>query len=102
MMPMSNAKQKTAKLLQGIVSATEKSSISECAIGVKQTGKEPESNHANGATGNWLPPVQKPKQRSALLKPQRQNVTKTGDGMKCLLPMAATAAPVVAKLNVCF
>ena len=101
-MPINNAKQKTAKRRLDIVSATVKKSISVCAIGVKQTGKKPASNHANGVTENWLTLVQKSKQQLELPRLQRQSATKIGAVKKYLQPMAATNALVAAKLKDCF
>lgn len=101
-MLMSSAKQKTAKRLLGIVNATVKRSMKECALGEKQTEKKLGSNLVSGATENWQTPVQRKKQQSVLLNPQRQSETKIGAGTKCLLLMAATDVPVVLKQNACF
>lgn len=101
-MQMLNAKRATAKRQLGIESATVKSLINACETGVRPIGTKPESNHESGATGNWLTQVPRKKQLSALLKPQRQSATKTGDEMKCLPRMAAIAALVVPRLNGCF
>ena len=102
MIPMSCAKQKTARLLLGIVNATVKRSINACAIGGKQTESDLVKCPENGATENWQTQVLRKKQSSALLKPKGQKTAKIGVGTKYLPLMADTDVPAAAKLNACF
>ena len=92
----------TAKPLLAIVNATVKKLTDACVNGVSKTVKKHGNTLANGATGNWQTQVPKKKRPYALLKLQRQSVTKTGDATKYLLPMVAIVARAAAKLSGCF
>lgn len=101
-MPMSDAKQKTAKLLLGIVSETANGSTSGCVIGEQQTWKSPGAMLANGATANLQTLVQRKKQPYGLRNPQRQNERKLSAATKCSLLTVDTDARAVVKPNACF
>jgi len=100
--PQQSNATKIAKLLLAIGNATEKKSISACAIGEKQIEKKLENTLVNGATENWQTQVLKKKQLSALLKLPRQSEAKIGAETKCLPHMAATNASAAEKLSECF
>lgn len=101
-MPMSDAKRKTAKLLLGIVSETANGLTSGCVIGEQQTGKNPESTLANGATASSQTLVQRKKPPYGLLRPQRQSERKFSAATKCSLLTVDTNAHAVVKPNACF
>lgn len=97
----SDAKQ-TAKHLLAIESATVKSSINACEIGVKQTAKKFVSKLVNIAIENWLTLRLKKRLQYAPQKQQKRSVTKIDARTKCLPRMAATFVLAAAKLNAYF
>ena len=93
---------KTAKPLPDTESVIERSSISVCVIGVRQTGKNPESTHVNGATGRLQMERQRKLPRCEQQNLKRPSVIKTGAESKCLKPTADTNATAAERLNECF
>lgn len=82
--------------------ATEKSSISACVIGVKQTGKSPESMHVNGATERLQTERQRKWPRYAPQNLKRPSALKIGAESKCLKPTADTNATAAERMKECF